>query len=652
MGFRINTNIAALNSHSAATLNNRSLDNSLSRLSSGLRINTAADDASGMAIADSLRSQANSLGQAISNANDGIGLIQTADKAMDEQLKILDTIKTKAIQAASDTQTTSSRAAIQKDVNRLIEQLDNIAKTTSFNGQVLLSGKFSNKEFQVGAYSNQTIEASINNTQSLAIGNIATRTDIVQLGNTIDTTQSAAQGSTVISIAAAVSDATGLAKGDTIRIAGVGDYTIASVTSSGDVNLTTGLAKNMTAGADVTLVSTVEENVSLLSIVTDSVTSLAVSDLTGFAIGDKITITNSAGSTATTTITGISASQGTISFGALALTGVSPTVSLNTRAVVGSSFATSDYVKYSVEGVDLTGVQLTQSQGYGVADTGLGKVADLINETTSLTGVKAVATVEANSLIGVSAVTLGADMKINGVTVMESGQSILAGDSDNALVTAINEKKDVTGVTATLEADGTLTLKSDGRAMKLETFTLATGINDGVYAGRLDLTKNGLEVMDVTASHFSNAGLTAAAGATATTRASSLTEVVDSHKLSELITGQKDSNGDGAIDSSDAVGLMMTKEGAMLAMDITEAAISALDSTRADLGSVQNQLTVTVNNISVTQVNVKAAESQLRDVDFAAESANFAKFNILAQSGSYAMSQANAVQQNVMRLLQ
>jgi len=90
----------------------------------------------------------------------------------------------------------------------------------------------------------------------------------------------------------------------------------------------------------------------------------------------------------------------------------------------------------------------------------------------------------------------------------------------------------------------------------------------------------------------------------------------------------------------------------MKAMDKTEAAISALNGTRADLGSVQNQLTVTVNNISVTQVNVKAAESNIRDVDFAAESAAFSKFNILAQSGSYAMSQANAVQQNVLRLLQ
>lgn len=651
MGFRINTNIAAMNAHGAATLNNRSLDNSLSRLSSGLRINTAADDASGMAIADSLRSQANSLGQAISNANDGIGLIQTADKAMDEQLKILDTIKTKAIQAASDTQTTSSRAAIQKDVNRLIEQLDNIAKTTSFNGQVLLSGKFSNKEFQVGAYSNQTIEASINNTQSLAIGNIATRQDIIQLGNTTDVNAAAAAGATAISFAN-MAGTDGLAKGDTIRIAGVGDYTISSISSDGDVNLTEGLARAITAGTDVTFVRNAAENLSVLT-VTVGTTSIAASDLTGFAVGDIINVTTSVATT-TVTVTAITAAGFSIS-GALAATitaGSTITLSMNDRSIVGSAFATSDYVKYNVEGVNLTGVQLTNTSGAGVADTGLGKVADLINETTSLTGIKAVASVEANSLIGVSAVTLSADMKINGVTIMQSGQSILTGDSDNALVTAINEKKDVTGVTATLEADGTLTLKSDGRAMKLETFTLATGLNDGTYAGKLDLTKNGLEVMNVTAAHYSDAGLTTAAGATATTRASSLTEVVDSHKLSELITGQKDSNGDGAVDSNDAVGLMMTKEGAMLAMDITEAAISGLDSTRADLGSVQNQLTVTVNNISVTQVNVKAAESQLRDVDFAAESANFSKFNILAQSGSYAMSQANAVQQNVMRLLQ
>ncbi|EOI4972593.1 flagellin hook IN motif-containing protein, partial [Campylobacter jejuni] len=170
MGFRINTNIGALNAHANSVVNSNELDKSLSRLSSGLRINSAADDASGMAIADSLRSQAATLGQAINNGNDAIGILQTADKAMDEQLKILDTIKTKATQAAQDGQSTKTRTMLQADINRLMEELDNIANTTSFNGKQLLSGGFTNQEFQIGASSNQTIKASIGPTQSSKIG--------------------------------------------------------------------------------------------------------------------------------------------------------------------------------------------------------------------------------------------------------------------------------------------------------------------------------------------------------------------------------------------------------------------------------------------------------------------------------------------------
>ncbi|EAI7294574.1 flagellin, partial [Campylobacter jejuni] len=170
MGFRINTNVAALNAKANSDLNAKSLDSSLARLSSGLRINSAADDASGMAIADSLRSQANTLGQAISNGNDALGILQTADKAMDEQLKILDTIKTKATQAAQDGQSLKTRTMLQADINKLMEELDNIANTTSFNGKQLLSGGFTNQEFQIGSSSNQTVKATIGATQSSKIG--------------------------------------------------------------------------------------------------------------------------------------------------------------------------------------------------------------------------------------------------------------------------------------------------------------------------------------------------------------------------------------------------------------------------------------------------------------------------------------------------
>ena len=148
MALRINTNVSALNAHKNMVKTDNKLSTSLERLSSGLRINKAADDASGMSIADSLRSQGMGLGQAIKNANDGINIVQTADAALEESINIVNTIKTKAIQAAQDGQTTESRAAIQADIDKLMEELDMIARTTSFNGQKLLSGQFTDKNFR------------------------------------------------------------------------------------------------------------------------------------------------------------------------------------------------------------------------------------------------------------------------------------------------------------------------------------------------------------------------------------------------------------------------------------------------------------------------------------------------------------------------
>jgi len=676
MGFRINTNIAALNAHTNATVNNRSLDDSLSKLSSGLRINKAADDASGMVIADSLRTQSNSLGQAISNANDGIGIIQVADKAMDEQLKILDTIKTKAIQAASDTQSPASRTAIQKDVNRLLEQLDNIAKTTAFNGTQLLSGTFSNKEFQVGAYSNQSIKASIANTQSLAIGNTSTKTDQVQVGNFATSTLAHALDKNASVLTFTGTDAplvstAGYATGDTIRIDGVGDFTIQHISGTMSVAGTGGFAitldrvlgKTLSVGSTlgVGLVKTTAENLSsfpAITAATGAVTlTINTTDTKGFAVGDQMNVNISDGSAMTYTLVSIAgASTGTTSgvliwSAAAAGTGglmSNATVSMSSRVSMGTTLSSSDYAQYTVEGVKLDGVQMTDASGNGVAQTGLGRVADLINAASGQTGVKAVANTEINSNIAVQGGTLTSAITINGTTILSAGASLVSSDKDNTLLSAINAQTSLTGVSASMEADGTMTLNSDGRAIKLSGMSAAAGLNDGVYAGRLELVKQGGGDINVSSSHYTNAGLTTSNAASA----KALTDITSSKVLSDLVYGQVDDNNDGLVNSSDKVGLLLTRKGATKAMDIAESAISRLDAVRADLGSVQNQLIVTVNNISVTQVNVKAAESQIRDVDFAAESANFSKFNILAQSGSYAMSQANAVQQNVLRLLQ
>ena len=165
MGFRIQTNVAAMNAHKNSLMTNKAIDSSLNALSSGRRINKAADDASGMAIANKLRQQAQGLGQAITNANDGIGVSQVADGAIEEYTKIIDTIRTKAIQAASDGQSLDSRVKIQADISKLTEEAQNIAATTSFNGQTLLNGAFKNKAFHIGAYAGETVNISINDTQ-------------------------------------------------------------------------------------------------------------------------------------------------------------------------------------------------------------------------------------------------------------------------------------------------------------------------------------------------------------------------------------------------------------------------------------------------------------------------------------------------------
>ena len=135
---RINTNVASLNAQESATNTNKSLSSSLEKLSSGLRINKASDDASGLAIADKLRTQASSIGQAISNGNSAVSLTQIADKAMGEQSNILDIVKQKLIQAGTATTSSAGVEAINKDISKLLGQLNNIAVQTNYNGLQLL----------------------------------------------------------------------------------------------------------------------------------------------------------------------------------------------------------------------------------------------------------------------------------------------------------------------------------------------------------------------------------------------------------------------------------------------------------------------------------------------------------------------------------
>ena len=196
MGFRINTNIGAMNAHRNATMNNVGLDKSLNSLSSGLRINKAADDSAGLAIANKLSAQSQGLGQAIKNSNDGIGLIQTADGALEEYGNIMKRVRVLATQAANDTQDADSRGYISLEITALLNEASDINKTTKFNGVAVLSATSTTTAalgtfvFHTGAYSSET--------QSVAIGSHSV-SDIT--GGSAGAHSVATQGSAEVTIA-------------------------------------------------------------------------------------------------------------------------------------------------------------------------------------------------------------------------------------------------------------------------------------------------------------------------------------------------------------------------------------------------------------------------------------------------------------------
>ncbi|MGO4923802.1 flagellin N-terminal helical domain-containing protein [Ligilactobacillus ruminis] len=159
---RINTNVAAMNTYSRLTAANTAKSNSLAKLSSGLRINKAGDDAAGLAISEKMKSQIGGLTQAKRNAQDGISLVQTAEGALNETHSILERMRNLAVQGANDTLTSTDRSSINKELNALHQELTRIADTTEFNTKKLLNADSNVFTFQIGANENQTLDVTIN----------------------------------------------------------------------------------------------------------------------------------------------------------------------------------------------------------------------------------------------------------------------------------------------------------------------------------------------------------------------------------------------------------------------------------------------------------------------------------------------------------
>lgn len=371
MASTINTNIQSLNAQRNLATSQGSLSTSMQRLSSGLRINSAKDDAAGLAIAERMTSQVRGLNQAARNSNDGISLAQVAEGALGSASSTLQRIRELAVQAANATNSASDRAALNAEVGQLTSELDRIAKTAQFNGQNILDGSFTSATFQVGANANQTIIATTGNFSTDKYGNYRI-------------------GSQVAASAGAP-----------------GDLVLGSTANASAAVATLGGAP--TGGPPPTAVGTAATSAILADVLT----------INGATGSDTVTV--SAGDSAKTVAANINAKSGT--------TGVIATARTNfdlTPGTPGVSYS------LSVKSDNANAVVVAFTVGSPINNDTLGAAISAFNEKTSSTGVIAKINTTGNGITLTNA--SGADVFIenglgSGGAVTVAGQSALAGQS-------------------------------------------------------------------------------------------------------------------------------------------------------------------------------------------------------------------------------
>jgi flagellin len=242
MALTINTNVASLNAQRNLSKSQSDLSRSMQRLSSGLRINSAKDDAAGLSISDRMTSQIRGLNQAARNSNDGISLAQTAEGALQETTNILQRMRELAVQSANDTNSASDRSSLQAEVNQLKNEMTRIANTTSFNGKILLDGSMTTAQFQVGANANQTIAFGISSAKATDLGNHSVASNNATAGFGIE-----------VATTAAATTAANNVVGQTLTI--VGEKTANATFNTGDsaaVIATSVNAQSITTGVTAT----------------------------------------------------------------------------------------------------------------------------------------------------------------------------------------------------------------------------------------------------------------------------------------------------------------------------------------------------------------------------------------------------------------
>ena len=556
MAMVINTNVSALNAQNNLSKTQNSLSTSLQRLSSGLRINSAKDDAAGLAITNRMSAQITGLNQAVRNANDGISVAQTAEGAMDEVTTILQRMRELAVQAANDSNTADDRASIQLEIDQQVAELDRIADTTTFNNKKILDGTAGKMSFQVGANSNQTIAVEMVNVKSNALGSQAGITQ--STGGSISLSNGAADAGTR-GMGEATTSATSVAATDmVITVDGMGSVDIAATQFGGAVTAVT--------------------NTSELKDVNDADYGQGIAK----QVADRINSIREMGMEDTTE-------------------GVEGTYLQNVYASAKTTFQASDLVAADTAG--------------------------------------AIAIAAEDAYVGAGSIANG-ELNINGVDI--GAVEFSEKDASGSLTTAINAKSDITGVTASINDSGELILTAeDGRDIVINVdSTNNTSIADTLFAGGSDTTiAANTDITDLRVT-----------GQVTVTAMDTITVTGTTAETGFATADMTENNVQavGTIANADVT----TVEGANNLIDSVDSALKQVDNMRAKLGAIQNRFESTINNLTSISENVSASRSRTLDADFASETANLTKSQILQQAGVAMLSQANQLPQAALTLLQ
>jgi flagellin len=432
----INTNISSLTAQRNLSSSQASLSTSMQRLSSGLRINSAKDDAAGLAIADRMTAQIRGSNQAARNANDGISLAQTAEGALTEVTSNLQRIRELAVQSSNATNSDSDRASLQAEASQLTAEITRVASQTQFNGTNLLDGNFQNKSFQVGANANQSITiASIGNAQATALGSEKLTLDGTVTGNTkaagadltggntiaieADLVISTAKGGPSAAVSyAANSDAKAIAAAINTAVGGNGvvatatnSATLSSLVSDGDITMTLNGQAISATGVKATdssnLLSAINASSGSTGVVASFTTPGQTNSLTLTAAdGRDISVLNfnNTGTTKTVDFSGVQLTGGTatdtsIKTGTVELNSSKGTIStvlgngdvfanagVNTSAissVASASIATAQGAKDAITVIDAALAQVSASRGeLGAVQNRLSTVVNTLQSTS------------------------------------------------------------------------------------------------------------------------------------------------------------------------------------------------------------------------------------------------------------------------------